>query len=153
MCKKRGFTLIELLVVVLIIGILSAVALPQYQKAVIKAQIARVLPLLKLIQEAEEAFYMANGYYTEDKEALDIDWNAVGLEAHSEVRLYAASGQVTYAGLGPFIDRCFEHAESGNCRVVPGKFTCNGYGSDLYAQICKTYGSPVYSYTPHYTYW
>lgn len=52
MYKKHRFTLIELLVVVLIIGILSAVALPQYQAAVEKSRVARLLPLFKSIPGA-----------------------------------------------------------------------------------------------------
>ena len=59
--KNAGFTLIELLVVVLIIGILSAVALPQYQKAVIKSRVATAVASLKTIQQAEDACALAKG--------------------------------------------------------------------------------------------
>lgn len=57
----RGFTLIELLVVVLIIGILSSIALPQYQKAVAKSQATQALITLKSVAQAYTAYSMANG--------------------------------------------------------------------------------------------
>ena len=68
-----GFTLIELLVVVLIIGILAAVALPQYQKAVEKSKATQALTLLKSVAQAGTAHHIASGSYATKFDELDID--------------------------------------------------------------------------------
>ena len=71
--KNRAFTLIELLVVVLIMGILVAIALPQYQKAVEKTRAAEAMTVLKTIAGAEEVYYLTNGSYTLAAEELDVE--------------------------------------------------------------------------------
>ena len=70
---KKGFTLIELLVVVLIIGILSAIALPQYVRAVEKSRYAEAEELLQSLYSAQQRYYLINNKYAENFGVLDID--------------------------------------------------------------------------------
>ena len=76
--NKKGFTLIELLVVVLIIGILSAVALPQYQKTVLKSRAAEAWSNLGALRKAVASYCLENpdaGYisYANIKDSLPIE--------------------------------------------------------------------------------
>ena len=57
---------------VLIIGILAAVALPQYKLAVVKSRVATILPVMKSIANAEEVYYLQNGSYTAILNKLDV---------------------------------------------------------------------------------
>ena len=69
--NKKAFTLIELLVVVLIIGILAAIALPGYQKAVEKSRMTQALVIANALQKGVDAYILENGIRTEGRSADD----------------------------------------------------------------------------------
>ena len=68
---RSGFTLIELLVVVLIIGILSSVALPQYTKAVEKARLTELMSLQTSLEKAVDVYLLGNGYPASSTDLFD----------------------------------------------------------------------------------
>ncbi len=70
---NQGFTLIELLVVVLIIGILSAVALPQYQTAVERSRATEALTQMSAIAGAMERYHAQHDEWPSTFNQLDVD--------------------------------------------------------------------------------
>ena len=90
---KKAFTLIELLVVVLIIGVLAAIALPQYRKVVEKSRLVSMFPVLRAIRDAENEYYLVNGKYTSDINELSIQLpNISSIVDGGDVKDYTLQG-------------------------------------------------------------
>lgn len=99
---KKGFTLIELLVVVLIIGILSSVALPQYEKAVEKSRWSEAMTNTKKLGEALEVFKLASGGALPTA-ISDLDVNVGTQVAGSPLSALAGKFRYTVGGSGDIV--------------------------------------------------
>ena len=148
--NKRGFTLIELLVVVLIIGILAAVAVPQYKLAVLKSRFTQAKIMVKALANAQEIYYLANGTYATFVEQLDIDTPEAEEETSSTTKDERTFtwGKCSIAG-GKSGDRCacttidekiklYKFLQHSDKRT--GSSLCRAYNTDLNAlenKLCK----------------
>lgn len=153
---KQGFTLIELLVVVLIIGILSAVALPQYQAAVAKSRLGAVMSNVRALKNAQEAYFLANGTYLNDTFeglAFDLDgFTRIGAGNYTDGKTGYDALSRGDTGRKDVIGYVRNGSEITNCYGMyldysdnPGKTFCGAKADDETAnRVCKSLGGAAY---------
>lgn len=141
---KSGFTLIEMLIVVLIVAILAAIALPQYNTSVERAKMAEAVTLTKQIAEANRRYYLATGAYANSISELDIDipGQTNGGRIQTKNFIYTASaGQAPYLVFThriPIYERYYIFIHQSN-----NKIQCNPYATatDIQKKLCTQLNS------------
>jgi len=121
--KQKGFTLIELMIVVAIIGVLAAIAMPQYNKYVARTQVAEAFALLGPVKQALTLYYQETGKFPGPPDQADAleRHNALGIPGQDAHRGSANYIRLMQVGTGGVITVRFKAEIKGVNALIAGK--------------------------------
>lgn len=128
--KQQGFTLIELMIVVAVIGVLAAIAIPQYQKYVAKAEVAAALASMAGVKTNVEAYTVEYGVFpaASQSSALGVPSNIPqGTMAFSQGT--SAAGDIIFTFAGSDVSSLLINKKFALKRDVNGGWDCTASGA------------------------
>lgn len=148
--RKKGFTLLEILVVVMILGILTSIALPNYRRSVERTRVAEAQTMLRAIYDSCERFAWENQY---DNCGAAV---SAGKVSFSKLDITAKG---TFSGATKLITSNFEYQLGGTIVATANKgdysgakvtfngrtFTCTPGASGEAANACRVWGAATWN--------
>lgn len=149
--KRAGFTLIELLVIVMILGVLSSIALPQYRRSVERARVAEALTMIRAIYDSCERLAWENQKDNCGAAVLSGDANFRKLDITAKGTFNAnatmlSTENFSYQLGNPIVATALKGDYRGATITFDGQtFTCTSASGEEGSRACSVWGAATWN--------